>query len=366
MCHTGYYTLMRESKEPRQLRLRLVQTAKRLGIKPAAKLFGCSPNTVRKWLSRFNGTLASLQEQSRAPHNCPNKLSREAEQEIIRAHRKLPVWGVKRLKHDLQLPYSVKAISRVLREHGCLRKWRRKKPQTKHCLRQVKKQWALWQQISADTKHLYDLPEYLLQARQNGLPLYQYTAREVSCGVLFLGYSQELSLTYAELFARRIMNHLATHSVELPQVTIQSDNGSEFIGSWQAKEDSAFTRAIESRGARHRTIPPGAHRFQADVETVHSLMEAEFYLERFRHRREFISKAETYQNFFNYVRPNSGKEHKPPWDLIQEKLPQAKPSLLYLPPVFLEDLLHQRLHPPGVHDVGGLPSEPTICSNLCR
>ena len=356
MCHTGYYTLMRESKDPRYLRLRMVQQARRLGVKPAARLFATSPNTVRKWLARFDGTLASLSDQSRAPHHRPGKLSPQAEAEILRAKRRLPVWGVRRLKRDLQLPYSAKAIRRVLQEHGRLRRWRRKKHQTKRCLREIKKHWALWQQIDADTKDLKDLPEYLRQAKHLDLPLYQYTAREVSCGVLFLGYAQELSLTYAQLFARRIVDHLQDQGVKLPQVTVQSDNGSEFIGSWQAKEPSAFTLTIESSGARHKTIPPGAHRFQADVETVHGLMETEFYLERFRNRRDFLEKATTCQHFFNYVRPNSAKENKAPWDLVQEKLPHAHPSLLYLPPVFLEDLLDQHLYRSGVHDVGVHPS----------
>jgi len=355
MCHSGYYTLMRESKDPRYLRLRLVQQARRLGVKPTARLFGCAANTVRKWRRRFDGTLASLAEQSRAPHCRPRKLSPQAEAEILKAKRRLPVWGIARLKRDLQLPYSAKAIRRVLKQHDLLRRWRRKKHQTKRCLREVKKAWALWQQVDADTKDLQDLPEYWLQAKRLDLPAHQYTAREVSCGGLFLGYAQELALTYAELFARRIIEHLQAHGVKLPEVTVQSDNGSEFIGSWQAKEPSAFTRTIEEAGARHKTIPPGAHRFQADVETVHGLMETEFYLERFRDRQDFLQKATTYQHFFNYVRLNSAKENKAPWDLVQEKLPDARPSLLYLPPVFLEDLLHQRLYPSGVHDVGVHP-----------
>jgi hypothetical protein len=67
-------------------------------------------------------------------------------------------------------------------------------------------------------------------------------------------------------------------------------------------------------------------------------------------------KAATYQRFFNYVRSNSGKENRRLWNLVQQKLPDAPLSLLYLPPVFFEDLLHQRLHPDsGVHDVWGHP-----------
>lgn len=356
MCPHGYYQLMRESKDPRYLRLRMTQQAKRLGVKPAARLFACSPNTVRKWMARFDGSLQSLSERSRAPHRHPNTLSPDAQLQIVKAKRKLPSWGVARLKRDMSLPHSTKTIRRVLKQRGLLRRYRRKKHQVKRCLREIKRNWALWQQITADTKDLVDLPEYQAQARRLGLPRHQYTAREVSTGALFLGFSDELSLTYAELFARRIQQHLARHGVQMARVTWQTDNGVEFIGSWQAVEKSAFTRTIESAKSTHRTIPPGAHRFQSDVETVHSLVETEFYIERFNSRADFLSKAATYQNFFNYARPNSGKENKCPFDLVNQKHLNPPLDLLYLPPVFLEDLLKQRISSiTKVHDVGVHP-----------
>ena len=352
MCPHGYYTLMRESKDPKLLRLRIVLDAGRRGVKPAARTFRTSVQTVRKWLGRFDGTLDSLADRSRAPRHRPRKLPRWAEERIVRARNRLPVWGARRLKHDLDLPWSVNAIRRVLRQRGLLRRWRRKKPQVKRCLRAIKRHWPLWSQIELDTKYLQDLPEYLVQARQRGLPLFQYTAREVSTGVLFLGYADELSLTYSELFARRIVSHLQAHGVDLTKIVCQTDNGAEFVGSWLSKEDSAFTRVWESAGATHRTIPPGQHRFQADVETVHSLMETELYLERFPDREDFLAKAGTYQAFFNYARPNSGKEYKTPWELVGEKDSTARASLLHLPPVYLPDLHPQCLAAsPGGNDV---------------
>ena len=342
MCPYEYYTIMRQSKDPRYIRFKMVMEARKNGVKPTARLFRTSPRTVRKWLERFDDTLESLQDRSRAPKRRPRQLAPEAEEEIVKARKRLPVWGARRLKRDMNLPYSAKAISRVLRERGLVRRWRRKKHEVKRCLREVKRNWHLWQQITADTKELCDIPEYLLQAKAKGLPLHQYTAREVSTGVLFLGFADELSLTYAQLFAERIGQHLKEHGVKMEGVTWQTDNGSEFVGSWQATEESAFTRTVESFGSAHRTIPPGAHRFQADVETVHGIMEREFYLERFRDRRDFIKKAAFYQHYFNYVRLNSAKEEKSPWDLVREKDLTASASLLYLPPVFLDDLFAQR------------------------
>ena len=124
----------------------------------------------------------------------------------------------------------------------------------------------------------------------------------------------------------------------------QTDNGSEYIGSWSAKEPSAYTLEIESAKLTHGTIPPGAHRFQSDVETVHNLIEFEFYeIERFADRTDFMEKAHTYQLFFNLERPNTYKEDKSPWQLAQEKNPDITKDALMLPPVDLDALLSEKL-----------------------
>ena len=64
----AYYTVMRQSQDPRFLRLRMALYAKEHGVKPAARAFKVTPKTIRKWLGRFDGKLASLDEQSSAPH----------------------------------------------------------------------------------------------------------------------------------------------------------------------------------------------------------------------------------------------------------------------------------------------------------
>jgi transposase len=348
----------------------MVQHAKTHGVKPAARVFHTTPKTVRKWLQRFSGTLASLAERSRRPHHSPQKLHPAQEKKIVALKKRLPRWSARRLKRDFGLPYAEKTIRRVCREHGLHRKYRRKKHQTKRCLREVKKAWRLFQQIDIDTKNLCDIPEYWAQMQDHGLPRYQYTARDVSTGLLFLGFSTELSLSYADLFAQRIIDHLRRCRIDMNSVTWQSDNGSEFVGSWQAKADSQFTQTIQAvKGQIHRTIPPGAHRFQADVETVHSLMETEFYeIESFAHRHGFLDKATTYNLYFNLARLNSGKENKTPWELTCEKYladhqadaskpKEPDPRLPILPPVYLDELWYNRLNSttPRGYDVGALP-----------
>ncbi len=127
-----------------------------------------TPKTVRKWLNRFDGKLASLAEHSRAPLTRPRKLPAAAEAKILAAKRTAPRFGARRLKREFALTPSVKAIRRVCRDHGLARRdstelvevWRRKKPQTKRLLREVKKHWSFCQQIDVDTKNLCDIPEY--------------------------------------------------------------------------------------------------------------------------------------------------------------------------------------------------------------
>jgi hypothetical protein len=145
--------------------------------------------------------------------------------------------------------------------------------------------------------------------KKHHLPLYQYTAREVVSGLQFIAYAQECSLTYATLFAEGIIDHLKKCGINLsPPKAGQTDNGSEFIGAWlelesigSAKEPSAFTKIVESvKGLVHDTIPPEAHTYQADVETVHGIIEDEFYeIETFPSLPILLAKATQYIIWFN-------------------------------------------------------------------
>ena len=78
---------------------------------------------------------------------------------MVERRRQLPTFGAQRLKREWALPLGHMAIERILRQHGLLRP-RRRKYQKKQDLAEVKETWALFQQISADTKDLDDIPHY--------------------------------------------------------------------------------------------------------------------------------------------------------------------------------------------------------------
>ncbi len=357
-----YFDVVRQMKNAFNYRLRLVTHARQHGIKAAARAFRTTVPTVRKWLRRYEKQgLKGLQELSRAPHSCPHKITGELAQRVVELRRRLPTFGARRLRREGELPLGHGAIERLLRQHGLLRP-RRRKYQKKQDLAERKATWALFQQISADTKDLDDIPPYWPQMKARGLPQVQYTAREVRSGLQFLAYASHRTAEASTLFAQRIQTHLQRCGVNLKDVTWQTDNGSEFIGELQADGSrSHFPTAVTYFGSQHERIPPGAHTYQSDVETVHRLIEDEFFdLETFSNRADFLAKVSLYQLYFNLARPNSHKGGLTPWQIIQQLAPRLPLDLCLLPPTFLDYRLDARRrddhpHPQGGYDVPRLP-----------
>ena len=350
MCPYPWYQVMRLSKDKKQQRYQMVIHAKEHGVKPAARLYATSPKTVRKWLGRFTeGGYQGLADLSRRPHHSPRAIPDDDAKHIVKLKSKYKRLGAEQVKILENLPTSSKTIRKIWRANGVSSRCRRKKHVTKQNLREIKKQFDLFERVCEDTKDLWDIPEYWPQMRRHRLPKVQYTFREVSCGVQFLGFADERSLVSAELFAGYVNEHLKRYGLLIENGIRQTDNGSEYIGSWSAKSPSAYTLKIESEKLVHGTIPPGAHRFQSDVETVHNLIEVEFYeIETFADRHDFMEKAHTYQLFFNLERPNTYKENKSPWQLAQEKRPDIPKEALMLPPVDLDALLDKTLANPAI------------------
>jgi len=345
MCPLSYYQIMRNCKDKRAHRYQMAQYALTHGVKPTARVFSTSAPVVRKWLARFKEQgYAGLVDLSRRPHYSPRATPQDVKDHIVTLRKnKYRRLGAEQVKTLENLPQAPKTIRKFWREAGVARGRRKKKYITKQNLREVKKQFYLFQQSCEDTKDLFDIPEYWPQMKRLNLPVVQYTRREISCGILFLGFANERSLIHSALFASYINHQMAKYKA-MPKddsARLQTDNGSEFIGSWNAKKPSAYTKTVESLpGQEHTTIFPGAHRMQADVETVHGLMETEFYeIETFADRADFIAKANTYQLFFNLERPNTYKEHKTPWQLAKEKKPDLDKRLLMTAAVDLDELL---------------------------
>ena len=361
MCPYRYYNLMRTSKDPKQIRYQMVLSVDRAGIKQTARDFHTSRTTVRKWWRRWlEEGYRGLEERSRRPRHSPLATPLEERKHLVALKSKYKRLGAEQIRQIEHLSRSARTMRKIWREEGVSSRKRRRKSRTKQNLREMKRRWRLFQQIAEDTKDLCDIPEYFLQMKSLGLPTIQYTARDVTTGLLFMAFAQERSLTNSVLFAEYVNQELQRLGVDLSLTTRQTDNGGEYIGHVTAKNESAYTTAIEKvTGQKHVTIPPGAYTYQADVETVHNLVEKEFFeLETFTGRDDFLRKARTYQMAFNLIRPNSYKENKTPWQLAKQKKPDLHIQVAMIPPVFIEDLMENRPSATlkGGHDVPSTPS----------
>ena len=234
----GYFDLVREMKNAYNHRLRLVESAKQRGIKPTALLFTTTVPTVRKWLRRYQQRGPSgLAELSRARHHQSQKTPAALEAQLVELRKTLPTFGARRLIREFDLPISHGALERIWREQGLMQK-RRRRYQRKQDLAHIKAQWAVFQQISADTKDLDDIPHYWTQAQRFGLPIVQYTARDVRSGLLFWSFAQQRSAAASAVFASRIQQHLDRYGVSLRDLVWQTDNGSEFKGRFSPSPPS--------------------------------------------------------------------------------------------------------------------------------
>ena len=206
---------------------------------------------------------AGLKEWSRAPKHPARRITPAQRRRAIQLNGpELPAWGAARIKRLYGLRLSEKALRRIWQQEGLLQK-KRRKHRTKNDLRAVKQQWRLFEQIDVDTKDLDDIPE--LWRADPPLPLALGPIHRPRSGQ----WPPLHGLRPATFHLRcpSLCRLAAGTSPKLRgpshRSRIQTDNGSEFIGSWQAQSDSAFTRCEQAAGLRHQTIPPGAHTWQA-------------------------------------------------------------------------------------------------------
>jgi len=351
-----YYQVVKKMSNTFDLRVRMVRMAEEAGISATARYYRTTRKTVQKWVRRYReGGLGALQDRSRAPKRIPHKMPSELEKKIVELRKRYPAWGPRRLKTYFDLACSQGAIYRVLRQNGLVRK-RKKKWKKRRDLRKLKAALKPFEKLILDGKDLKDIEHYWPQMRFKRLPEYQYTARDVRTGTTYFAFSETNDSTSATIFARYVLEHLAACGVDLKEVTVQTDNGSDLIGSANKKPSttSAFEAMLRFLGVNHVRIPPASPTWNSDVETFHRLCEDEFYdIEAFADRRAFFDKAATYQLFFNSERKNSWKDDKTPWDLIRQLSPHIDADrAIALRPIALGSLIESAYHVPALPMTG--------------
>ena len=218
---------------------------------------------------------------------------------MVELKRRYFTFSAGRLKELFDLPLSCGAMYRIWREHGLIKK--KKKYQRQRDLREVKRGYKVLEKLVVDTKRLDDIVELYPVYYRYRLPWYEFSARDIRTGGVWIFYVCERSLTNAVIFLKLLGRHLLSCGVDLKKVVIHTDNGGEFVGSSKKKEPSEFVRLVEQNWGGHFPIPPGAktyllmHTHNSDVEAFHRRIEEEFYrIEPINSYLEFFGKAKTY------------------------------------------------------------------------
>jgi len=335
-----YYDMIKGTSKF-DIRLKMVEQATKVGISQTAREYKTTRLTVRKWVKRYREKgLRGLEEESRAPKHIPHKTSKEIETNIIELRRTHPAWGPERLKMHYELPVSTKAIGRIIRQAGLVKKKKRKWKKQRD-LRELKRNLKAFGYIQVDTKDLFDIEKYWPQMRALGLPRYEFTARDVRTGGEWHAYGMTKDSTNAGLFASYLFAQLKYYGVDINEVIIQTDNGTEFIGSvFKKKGISKFVRVLEEYKVKHARIPPRAPTWQSDVEAFHKIVEDEFYdIEEYKNRDEFLAKAYAYQLYFNFKRKNRYRGNKTPVEILKETGSSISPQVFNLPPIILDNFI---------------------------
>ena len=138
-----YGNLMRLAGKGKYFSLRklIVHEAVKNGVKPTAKKFRMSKNTVKLWMNRFKAEgNDGLLDRRNGPNHIPHKTPKDQEEEIVAIRKQASCYGAMRMKYFFDVKASQGAIQRIIKDHGLTKKIRRKY-QKKNDLRAIKEKY---------------------------------------------------------------------------------------------------------------------------------------------------------------------------------------------------------------------------------
>ena len=255
---------------PKYHRQRIVKYAQKHSVTETAIRYRVSRKTVYKWISRYDGTIASLEDRSHRPKTSPRS---HTEQELRQIRRRL-----KKYKWtDLLLAYqdliekdgytrSYGGFKRVVRRLKALKPDKKKKKKRK--LKPYQRADYPGQKIQIDVKYV---PSYCVT---DGRKYYQYTAVDECSRWTYREMYDEHSTYSSKDFLLKLIQH-----APFPIREVQTDNGCEFTNRLlviKSKHLTMFEKALEELGILYHRIQIATPRHNGKVERQHRQDEARF------------------------------------------------------------------------------------------
>lgn len=251
----------------------VVKVALRKGKAFAARKYGVSLSSVKRWCKRYDGTWQSLREKSHRPHSHPKQHTPEEEQ-LIRDAFPLKFYR-----------YGWDGVFQEVKAHGYSRSFSgmvyaakrlglaeaAKKKTRKHDHRYPELTQP-GEKVQIDVK---EVPYNCLKGalRRDGKHLYQWTAIDECTRLRFVyGYEEHTPENTVDFFKRLQV------AFPFKIQTVQTDNGTEFTYKYISEEKLCpFDELLNKLNIPHVLIPPRTPWHNGKVERSHRNDQRYFY-----------------------------------------------------------------------------------------
>jgi len=264
-----------------QHRQRMINYFKGHGATKTAIRYKTSRKTVYKWAKRYDGTAASLKDQSRRPHTSPKGHS---VQEIAMVKR-----AMKRVKwQDLILAFQRLQSRGYTRSYGGFRRLvsrlRKDKPKQATPKRNPKpyaKAHYPGQKVQIDVKYVPKecIVRGVMRGNNHtfGKSYYQFTAVDEYSRWTYRQMYDEKSSYSAKLFLEELLK-AAPFDIHI----VQTDNGLEFtnalvVANPKTSHKSLFEQTLIDNGIFYKRIRIATPRHNGKVERMHRTDQMRFY-----------------------------------------------------------------------------------------
>ena len=257
---------MKKITQDAHFRQRMMLYLEHHSVEETANHYRVHRKTIWKWRKRWDGTSASLEEESRKPKRSP-RAQEPWEIKLVRRMRK-------KYGQDLLLGYQKACQYGYNRSYGCFKRTavREIPPKKKARNRQNKPyQRAEYpgQKVQIDVKYV---PSWCVA---DGNKYYQYTAKDECTRWTYREMYAEHSTDSSKQFLISLVQHAPFMIRE-----IQTDNGREFTKRLLANDPNdktSFELELESMGIIYHLIRPATPRHNGKVERQHRIDEMRFY-----------------------------------------------------------------------------------------
>ena len=299
----------------------VVKLALRKGKSHAARMYGVSLSSVKRWVARYDGTWQSLREKSHRPKSHPARHTKH-EEAMIRAGMDEAFFrygweGAYMAAREKGYTRSYSGFIYAARRMGLAGGQKDKKKSRKHD-RRYPELLVPGEKVQVDVK---EVPYCCLKgaAKRDEKHLYQWTAIDECTRVRFVYGFEEHTPENSVKFLKMLQK-----AFPFKIQTIQTDNGTEFTYEFISDtEVCPFDKALEAAGIAHVRIPPRTPWHNGKVERSHRNDQRYFYdWEKFSDVNELNEKLKKHLHWSNRkIMRTLG--NKSPIELLREKLAAA-------------------------------------------